>query len=224
MSDGPATRQETEIWAHVYGSEYEIRRRRRLLWRKLRRLGLFGEQRSSRILDLCCGHGEALDVMYENGFRDLAGLDWEIDPTTAADPRFKFLAGDALNSGLGDGTYDIITCLHSVHHFATPENVRRFMGEAFRLLKPGGRLYLIDFENSIGLRMVLWFLRMNRVWLGIRFLNTLSSLVREEWPFLITYLEQWEEIRERLGAGGFLPVSRTCSVFYFYSVLRKPDE
>lgn len=224
MSDGTAPRRETGAWAHVYGSAYEVRRRRRLLRRKLRRLGLFDEPRSSCILDLCCGHGEALDVMHEHGFRDLAGLDWEVDPATAADPRFKILAGDALHSSLGDETYDIITCLHAVHHFATSDNVRRFICEAFRLLKPGGRLYIIDFESSIWLRMVLWLFRVNRVWLGSRFLSNQSSLVREEWPFLRKYLEQWDEIRERLGAGGFMPVRRACSVFYFYSVLRKPDE
>jgi SAM-dependent methyltransferase len=189
----------------------------------LRKLGVFDEPKSSRVLDLCCGHGEALEVMYENGFRDLAGLDWEIDPKTAADPRFRCLAGDALNSNLADGTYDVITCLHSVHHFGTPDNVRKFMSEVSRLLKPGGRLYILDFENTIGLRTVLRVLRMNGRWPGIRYLKNLSTLIREEWPFLKTYLEQWGEIRECLNGGGFASVGKTTTMFYFYLALRKPE-
>jgi ubiquinone/menaquinone biosynthesis C-methylase UbiE len=52
-----------------------------------------------------------------------------------------FMVADAENLPFLDGTFDIVTCRIAAHHFPNPQN---FICEAGRVLKPGGKLLLID--------------------------------------------------------------------------------
>jgi ubiquinone/menaquinone biosynthesis C-methylase UbiE len=52
-----------------------------------------------------------------------------------------FIVADAENLPFLDGSFDAVTCRIAAHHFPHPE---RFIQEAARVLKPGGKLLLID--------------------------------------------------------------------------------
>ncbi len=53
----------------------------------------------------------------------------------------RFEQGDAQALPYGDESFDIVTCRVSAHHFAFPG---RFVAEAARVLRPGGRFVLVD--------------------------------------------------------------------------------
>ena len=219
--------RETDLWHAAYGAEPEIRRRRRALPAKLRRLGVTANPlrgcpaRDAAVLDLCCGHGETLDCLSDLGFRRLHGLDLRIDDRLARDARFETAAGNALAPPYADASFDWALNLHSLHHFASAGNVARFLEACYRVLKPGGRLGIIDFFASPQIRMAFWFFRQNRFF-WTPYLRSFGQVVREEWPFLKHYLPQWPQVRRLLLDGQFQVERRQSRLFYFYLTLRKP--
>ncbi|MDG6899033.1 MAG: class I SAM-dependent methyltransferase [Nitrososphaerota archaeon] len=58
-----------------------------------------------------------------------------------------FKVGDALDIKAGDGSFDIVTTRRAAHHFA---DVPHFIQEAKRVLKPGGRLGMVDMSPLEG--------------------------------------------------------------------------
>jgi len=223
ITDASSNRRESEKWRETYATETEIQRRRREMPAKLRRLGLGLQHSDKSVLDVCCGHGEALDALYEMGFRRLSGIDITVTEKLRRDPRFVIHEGDVLNTDLPTETYDWITCIHSMHHFATAANVRRFVDESWHLLKPGGRLSILDFSGSLRIRLAFWFFREPRLHIT-PYLRYFGQIIQEEWIFLNDYLPQWPEVRQCLWNGRFLVERESKSLFYFYLTLRKPPE
>jgi ubiquinone/menaquinone biosynthesis C-methylase UbiE len=103
---------------------------------------------SMEVLDLATGGGHVA-----NALAPLVGHVTAYDLTkemlsAAADfikknghTNIDFVQGDAEMLPFSDGTFDLVTCRIAAHHFP---NVPAFAAEAFRVVKPGGRLLLID--------------------------------------------------------------------------------
>jgi ubiquinone/menaquinone biosynthesis C-methylase UbiE len=212
---------ESDAWRAVYLDEKQQRRRLAAMRDKFQLLGLDKLSRDAKVLDLCCGAGEALVALSEMGFQDLSGIDISVPKPLKDDSRFEVFEGNALATGLPGGQYDLVLNIHSMHHFASAENVGRFLQEAKRLLRPGGRLAIIDFPNSPQIRLAFWFFRQN-LGLVTPYLRFFGSIIQEEWHFLKNYLPQWPKVRSLLHNGEFEVISHRKTLFYFYIVLRKP--
>jgi SAM-dependent methyltransferase len=92
-----------------------------------------------QVLDLCSGHGVVAVELLRRG-ATVTGLDFSpamVALARQAAPEATFLQGDALNLTFPDNSFDAVTIGFGVPHFPQPE---RGLEEAFRILRPGGRL------------------------------------------------------------------------------------
>ena len=124
----------------------------RAAWHKLisRHLGR-GEHR--RVLDLASGTGVVSHLLDDLGF-EVTGMDWAEPMLARARTKAKsrgrsvrFLLGDAEKTMEPDKSYDVITNRHLVWTLVDPEAA---FTEWLRVLKPGGKLLIVDgdFVNS----------------------------------------------------------------------------
>ncbi|HEY4013989.1 MAG TPA: class I SAM-dependent methyltransferase [Polyangiaceae bacterium] len=221
-SDHDSTvRAESSRWHQSYGNAQLIARRTSSHGRKLERLGLLSLPRDARILDVCCGMGEALRILHGAGFTRLSGCDVTAEPELAREPWVDVRACDAASLPYEDASFDAVVCMHSLHHLGGLERIRRTFAECARVLRPGGKLSLLDHYNSPQLRAAFWGL--SKPWLtwptaGLR---SFREQHEEEWPYMYEYLDSWLGVRAAVASLPFAPEVDRKGLFFFYWTGRK---
>lgn len=105
----------------------------------------FPVNRDARILELGCGYGALLHYAAAAGYRDMRGVDNSPEQVAAA-RRFgvdSVVEGDCIEflRKEADQNLDAIVSLDLIEHF-TKSELCELIGEAVRVLKPGGRWIL----------------------------------------------------------------------------------
>ena len=121
-----------------------------------RSIALVEPRPGMRVLDAGCGRGYSTARLAEAGCQAL-GLDLLAENISAASARYgstpgaRFATADvtrlpasADGVELSDGSFDAVHCLEVAFHFGA-KGRRDFLAESYRLLRPGGRLVLVDF-------------------------------------------------------------------------------
>jgi ubiquinone/menaquinone biosynthesis C-methylase UbiE len=106
-----------------------------------------------RILDIGCGTGRfAIEVLRRYPDAQVFGLDLSSRMLDQCWQRFQeaggslqLVRGDSERLPFGDNSFDVVTCSHSFHHYPSQSRV---LSEMHRVLKPGGRLMIIDGDRD----------------------------------------------------------------------------
>jgi len=104
---------------------------------------------SISVLDIGCGTGWALGQIAKkvNGKGSFYGVDLSSKMIENAqgnfkdDQQFHFVVANAESIPLNGNMFNIIICINSFHHYFNPQKA---MNEMQRLLKNGGKLYILD--------------------------------------------------------------------------------
>ena len=126
-------------------------------WWKRRLLRLAAVKRGETALDLCCGTGDVAFALAAAGARTI-GMDFSAPMLAVAEQRRSkvhgpgtepgsepnpwFLQGDALRMPFPDSHFDLVTISYGLRNLASVDDGLR---EMWRVLKPGGRLLVLDF-------------------------------------------------------------------------------
>jgi SAM-dependent methyltransferase len=102
-------------------------------------LDSLGPLRGKHHLDIACGTGHLVAAASHRGAIS-EGIDFArsmVDAARANYPAETYRVADATDLPHPDGTFDFVTCAFGLSHM---ENPQAAVNEAFRVLKPGGRL------------------------------------------------------------------------------------
>jgi ubiquinone/menaquinone biosynthesis C-methylase UbiE len=105
----------------------------------------FLPKKTGRILDVACGRGATTRHLLRHfDAKSITGINIsreQVEYCSASVPGCTFLVMDAAKLEFDDNSFDNIICVEAAFHFNTRE---KFLSEALRVLKPGGRLVLSD--------------------------------------------------------------------------------
>jgi len=147
MTDASAERYDTQVEVLFNGTANAIRRQ---ALPQLREVFAGRDQRKLRLLDIGCGTGRFLDCLKQTWPRlPTLGLDMSEAYIRHAKHQLKrwgwmrFIVGKAEAIPLPDNSQDAVTSIFLFHELP-PKIRRRAFSECVRVLKPGGRLVLVD--------------------------------------------------------------------------------
>src|SRR5262245_30596198 len=133
-----------DVLNHVLSANIDVR------WRKqvVQRLALTGAE---RCLDACSGTGDLAIALAEGGAKEVVGSDFAPDMlerarSKAAPPgaRVQFVVADTTRLPFPDAQFDVATVGFGVRNL---ENLDGGLRELCRVLRPGGRLAILEFSR-----------------------------------------------------------------------------
>jgi len=128
------------------------------------------------ILDLCCGTGDMTLALYKHRPNQqpttsnqqpspILALDFSRNMLSLAQPKFagrniRAIEADALHLPFADASIDLVTCAFGFRNLASyPEG----LAELHRVLRPGGEIAILDFNQPTGLVGALYNLYFKRI-------------------------------------------------------------
>ena len=153
-------------------------------WWKKQLVRMADVRSSEHALDLCCGTGDIAFSLAKCGAQ-VIGLDFSEPMLKVAQSRSgneraapdnpKFVSGDAQNTSFSDASFDIVTVGYGLRNLASVELGLR---EMIRVLKPGGRVLILDFgkpDNPLWRAIYFGYLRLCVPLFGLLFCGKASA-------------------------------------------------
>jgi len=172
-------------WISHYTDSAEVSRRSAALVNKLNFFKFFENNKQAKILDLCCGNLETLDILKLNGFSNICGLDQTLFNESSL---HKVYVNDATKLPFPDNSFDIVLNIHALHHLGDIDDVAMVFSEVNRVLKDGGKFYLLDFQPSMKLFFAMILFKYN-ILFQTRYLRHYGKQMRSEWSIITRFLK-----------------------------------
>ncbi len=125
----------------------EYRYEERLRWDALQRL--VKPRAGWDVLDIGCGVGTWSRRLAAQGAR-VVGADFSAEMIKMATPAkgVEFMVGSAQDLDLPDGRFDLVLSVTVLQHITTEGELPRALANIHRMLKPGGRFFLLEYSPN----------------------------------------------------------------------------
>lgn len=107
-----------------------------------------GIDKDAFIVDYGCGYGRTLAEFYRTGYRNTLGLDFSGAMIARGHKSFPYLnlqIVEATHTNLPDNSVDMVLLIALLTCIIRDEQQQWITEEAYRILKPGGIVYIMDF-------------------------------------------------------------------------------
>jgi SAM-dependent methyltransferase len=131
-------------WEQAYQRFEAPEEERAKFVRRLRRLGVHHWDRASRVIEVCSGRGNGLVAWRQLGFARVVGVDLSRALVERSACRDACLVGDARRLPVRSASLDVAAVQGGLHHLASMDDVRQALVEMHRVLRPGGRVIIIE--------------------------------------------------------------------------------
>ncbi len=104
--------------------------------------------KNMKILDVGCGYGRTLKELYDNGYRNLIGIDFSskmIERANSSYPEISFKISEGNKLYFEDNSIDCVILLAVLTCITNEDDQYQLISEIHRILKKGGILYINDF-------------------------------------------------------------------------------
>jgi demethylmenaquinone methyltransferase/2-methoxy-6-polyprenyl-1,4-benzoquinol methylase len=116
-----------------------------------------------RVLDACCGTGDLAIAAQRRGAAEVVGLDFSeemLERARRKAPELEWVRGDALALPFGDASFDAATVGFGVRNV---DDLEVGIRELRRVLRPGGRLAILEITTPVGALAVFYGFWFDRV-------------------------------------------------------------
>lgn len=108
-----------------------------------------------RVLDVACGTGDLTQALAASPAGEVIGLDFTREMLDIArrkqqarpenqSAKIRYIEGDAQHLPFDDAVFGVVTIAFGIRNVTEP---RRALAEFYRVLKPGGRLIVLEFDR-----------------------------------------------------------------------------
>lgn len=169
--------------------------------RRLVRLGARDWPHNAEVVEMFCGRGNGLRALAGLGFHRLEGVDLSSRLLALCPPEHEHHCADCRELPFAAGSKDILIVQGGLHHLAVlPGDLERVLAEAARVLRPGGKLVVVEPRLTPFLSLVhagcrqSWLRRMSRK------VDALAEMIEGERETYEQWLRQPELVLHGLNA------------------------
>lgn len=121
------------------------------IWRR-KAMAHVGQTEKGELLDVACGTGDFSIAAYKAGVRRVTGIDISANMVEIGKKKVEKMGlsscidlrtGDSERIGFADGYFDVLTVAFGVRNF---EHLEVGLREMLRVLKPGGKMIILEFS------------------------------------------------------------------------------
>jgi ubiquinone/menaquinone biosynthesis C-methylase UbiE len=190
----PSAVTEATAWEVAYQRFETPEQERQKFLRRLRNLGAHRWDRRTGVLEICSGRGSGLAAWRALGFLDVYGLDLSVALVMASDLHRSSVVGDARRLPFRTASRDVAVVQGGLHHLPDFDDVRAALAEMRRVLKPDGRVIIIEPWLTPFLRVVHFVTKQPLARAMSNRLDAFAAMTDEERPTYEAWLARRDQI------------------------------